>query len=171
MTPAEIIAGLESKNRALTAKNDEYPDLVEKRAQIERNYNMVELGPRGTGKSHLFQQISPYAHLISGGKATVAQMFVHMGTGQKGLVCMYDVVCFDETGSSVNKEKHWIHSAGTENFTYYAIHKNRGHQAMDDICILPQFKGTAIHDFWSSYLKYECSHGLCNAHHLRNLTK
>jgi len=43
---------------------------------VERNYNMVELGPRGTGKSHLYQQISPYAHLISGGKATVAKMFV-----------------------------------------------------------------------------------------------
>lgn len=63
---------------------------------VERNYNMVELGPRGTGKSHLFQQISPYAHLLSGGKATVAKMFVHMGTGQRGLVCQYDVVCFDE---------------------------------------------------------------------------
>lgn len=63
---------------------------------VERNYNMVELGPRGTGKSHLFQQISPYAHLISGGKATVARMFVNMANGQRGLVCQYDVVCFDE---------------------------------------------------------------------------
>jgi ATP-dependent Lon protease len=63
---------------------------------VERNYNMVELGPRGTGKSHLFQQISPYAHLISGGKATVAKMFVNNATGQRGLVCQYDIVCFDE---------------------------------------------------------------------------
>ena len=63
---------------------------------VERNYNLVELGPRGTGKSHLFQQISPYAHLVSGGKATVARMFVNNGNGQRGLVCQYDVVCFDE---------------------------------------------------------------------------
>jgi ATP-dependent Lon protease len=63
---------------------------------VERNYNLVELGPRGTGKSHLFQQISPYAHLISGGKATVAKMFVNNASGQRGLVCQYDVVCFDE---------------------------------------------------------------------------
>ncbi len=63
---------------------------------VERNYNLVELGPRGTGKSHLFQQISPYAHLISGGKATVARMFVNNANGQRGLVCQYDVVCFDE---------------------------------------------------------------------------
>lgn len=63
---------------------------------VERNYNFVELGPRGTGKSHLYQQISPYSHLISGGKATVAKMFVNNSTGQRGLVCHYDVVCFDE---------------------------------------------------------------------------
>jgi ATP-dependent Lon protease len=63
---------------------------------VERNYNLVELGPRGTGKSHLYQQISPYSHLISGGKATVAKMFVNNATGQRGLVCHYDVVCFDE---------------------------------------------------------------------------
>jgi len=63
---------------------------------VERNYNLVELGPRGTGKSHLFQQVSPYAHLISGGKATVARMFVNNSTGQRGLVCQFDVVCFDE---------------------------------------------------------------------------
>lgn len=63
---------------------------------VEHNFNMVELGPRGTGKSHLYQQVSPYAHLISGGKATVARMFVNNTTGQRGLVCQYDVVCFDE---------------------------------------------------------------------------
>jgi ATP-dependent Lon protease len=64
---------------------------------VERNYNLVELGPRGTGKSHLFQQISPYAHLISGGKATVAKMFVeNTARARRGLVCQYDVVCFDE---------------------------------------------------------------------------
>jgi ATP-dependent Lon protease len=63
---------------------------------VERNYNLIELGPRGTGKSHIFQQISPYAHLISGGKATVAKMFVNNASGQRGLVCQYDVVCFDE---------------------------------------------------------------------------
>ncbi len=63
---------------------------------VERNYNFVELSPRGTGKSHIYQQISPYSHLISGGRATVAKMFVNMANGQRGLVCQYDVVCFDE---------------------------------------------------------------------------
>src|ERR1700716_1241920 len=63
---------------------------------VVRNYNLVELGPRGTGKSHVYQQVSPYSHLIPGGKATVAKMFVNNATGQRGLVCQYDVVCFDE---------------------------------------------------------------------------
>jgi len=72
---------------------------------VERNYNLVELGPRGTGKSHLFQQVSPYAHLISGGKATVAKMFVNNANGRRGLVCQYDVVCFDEvSGVSFDKK-------------------------------------------------------------------
>lgn len=63
---------------------------------VVSNYNAVELGPRGTGKSHLFQQVSPYAHLVSGGRASIANMFVHLGTGKRGLVAQYDVICFDE---------------------------------------------------------------------------
>ncbi len=82
------------------------PDALSERAKmvvllrmvpfVERNFNLVELGPRGTGKSHLYQQISPYSHLISGGKTTVAKLFVNMASGQRGLVCLYDIVCFDE---------------------------------------------------------------------------
>ena len=75
---------------------------------VERNYNMVEIGPRGTGKSHLFQQITPYARLISGGKPTVAQLFVNNATGQRGLVCHYDVVCFDEITGISFKEKEGV---------------------------------------------------------------
>ena len=95
------------------------PDALSQRAQmvalvrmtpfVERNYNLVELGPRGTGKSHLFQQISPYAHLISGGKATVAKMFVNNATGQRGLVCQYDVVCFDEIAGVSFDQKDGVH--------------------------------------------------------------
>jgi len=63
---------------------------------VERNFNLVELGPRGTGKSFVYQQVSPYSHLISGGQTTVAQMFVNLATGQRGLVCLWDTVAFDE---------------------------------------------------------------------------
>ena len=85
--------GINSDNLCERAKNALFLRMV---PFVERNYNIVELGPRGTGKSHLFQQVSPYAHLISGGKATVARMFVNNSSGQRGLVCQYDVVCFDE---------------------------------------------------------------------------
>jgi len=91
------------------------PDKLSSRAQdvlllrmvsfVERNYNSVELGPRGTGKSHLFQQVSPYSHLVSGGKATVARMFVNNANGQRGLVCQYDVVCFDEVSGITFDQK------------------------------------------------------------------
>ncbi|MFA5229186.1 MAG: BREX system Lon protease-like protein BrxL [Candidatus Paceibacterota bacterium] len=85
--------GLEPTSLTNKAKNVLFVRMV---PFVERNYNLVELGPRGTGKSHLYQQISPYSHLVSGGKATVAKMFVNMGNGERGLVCKYDVVCFDE---------------------------------------------------------------------------
>ncbi len=85
--------GLEPASLSEKAKNVAFVRMV---PFVERNYNMVELGPRGTGKSHLYQQISPYSHLVSGGKTTVARMFVNMGSGARGLVCKYDVVCFDE---------------------------------------------------------------------------
>ena len=85
--------GMEPSSLSEKAKNVMYVRMI---PFVERNYNLIELGPRGTGKSHLYQQISPYSHLVSGGKATVAKMFVNMGSGARGLVCKYDVVCFDE---------------------------------------------------------------------------
>lgn len=63
---------------------------------VETNYNMIELGPRGTGKSYVYREISPFAILVSGGQTTVPQLFIHMGTGQIGLVGLWDVVAFDE---------------------------------------------------------------------------
>jgi len=62
----------------------------------ERNYNFIELGPRGTGKSFVYREVTPYAILISGGKTTVATLFYNLATGRIGLVGLWDVVAFDE---------------------------------------------------------------------------
>ena len=62
----------------------------------ERNYNLIELGPWGTGKSFVYRESSPNAMLISGGKVTVAQLFVNLSSGRIGLLGMWDVVAFDE---------------------------------------------------------------------------
>ena len=75
---------------------------------VEKNYNSVELGPRGTGKSFVYQQLSPYSHLVSGGQTTTAQMFVNLSTGQKGLVALWDVVAFDEAASIGFTDKNGI---------------------------------------------------------------
>jgi len=81
-----------------------------------------------------------------------------------------DLIHFDETGFRIEGERHWLHSAGNNNLTFYYPHKFRGKKAMDDIGILPFFKGIAVHDHYLSYFKYMlCMHALCNAHHLREL--
>ena len=87
----------------------------------------------------------------------------------KEMIERASVAHFDETGSRVEAKLWWLHSASTENATYYDIHRKRGSEAIDDIGILSDFTGRAIHDFWKPYFGYSCLHGLCNAHHLREL--
>jgi len=62
----------------------------------ERNYNLIELGPKGTGKSHIYSEFSPHGMLISGGEVTVPKLFVNNSSGKIGLVGYWDVVAFDE---------------------------------------------------------------------------
>lgn len=72
---------------------------------VESNFNFVELGPRSTGKSFVFKELTPYAVLISGGQGTVAKLFVHGSTGKVGAVGQWDAICFDEATDKIFKEK------------------------------------------------------------------
>ena len=82
---------------------------------------------------------------------------------------MSDVVNSDETGICVNKKLHWLTVASSPELTYYHIHPKRGGQGLNDAGILPEFYGIGVHDHWKAYFRYPCGHGLCNAHHLREL--
>ena len=75
---------------------------------VENNYNLCELGPRGTGKSHLYKEISPNSILISGGQTTVANLFYNIGRRIVGLVGLWDVVAFDEVAGITFKDKDGI---------------------------------------------------------------
>ncbi|TVM02564.1 MAG: hypothetical protein CV087_09395 [Candidatus Brocadia sp. WS118] len=87
----------------------------------------------------------------------------------KALLTIAVVAGFDEAGIRITAQRLWLHSCPTAQHAYYEAHAKRGQVAMDDIGILPNFEGIAIHDFWKSYYHYNCGHGLCNAHLLREL--
>lgn len=71
---------------------------------VEANFNMVELGPRSSGKSYIYKEITPYALLISGGQGTVAKLFVNNSTGRVGSVGEWDAICFDESTDKLFKD-------------------------------------------------------------------
>jgi transposase len=82
-----------------------------------------------------------------------------------------DVAHADETGINIGGKRLWLHCASNDGWTFYYPHGKRGKEAMDDIGILPNFKGILCHDHWKPYFKLDCTHALCNAHHLRELER
>jgi ATP-dependent Lon protease len=104
----------------------------------ERNYNLIELGPRGTGKSYAVQELSPYAALLTG-PTTVANLFGHMNARQKGMVMIWDVVGFDEVADLQKMPKEVI----TTLKTYCESGQfQRGHEAMSGYASLALFGNT-----------------------------
>jgi transposase/cell division protein FtsB len=80
------------------------------------------------------------------------------------------VLHVDETGFRVTGKRRWLHVASTALLTWYGHHKIRGKSGTDALQILPNFKGTMVHDFWKAYFQYDCLHAICNAHLIRELT-
>ena len=79
------------------------------------------------------------------------------------------VVHFDETGGRAAGRLHWVHSASTGLLTLLDCHPKRGRAAMDDLGVIGEMSGVAVHDGWKPYRHYDLDHALCNAHHLREL--
>ena len=77
----------------------------------------------------------------------------------------------DETGINVDGKRHWLHCNSNRSLTYFYPHAKRGKEAMDEMGVLPHFSGVLCHDHWKPYYRYECTHALCNAHHLRELER
>lgn len=89
----------------------------------------------------------------------------------KEAVCSEQIVHFDETGARAEGKNAWVHVASSNRYTYFFAHEKRGKKAINsEESILPNFRGRAIHDCWAPYFKFDCNHGLCAAHLLRELT-
>ncbi len=82
-----------------------------------------------------------------------------------------DFLHVDETGINIGGKGHWLHCVSNAFWTCYYPHSRRGTEAMDQMGILPIFEGILCHDHWKPYYNYDCTHSLCNAHHLRELQR
>ena len=82
-----------------------------------------------------------------------------------------DVAHADETGINIGGKRHWLHCVSNDEWTFYYPHEKRGVDAMNDMGVLPEFEGILCHDHWKPYYRIGCTHALCNAHHLRELTR
>ena len=147
----------------------QYGPRVKSQATYFNNYHVVPL----ERTTEIFADL--YGHAISEAivlqaNATLADRIQPATEAVKKALIKSDVVNFDETGLRVGGKLHWVHVAATPELTDYTVHGKRGSEAMDAAGILPEFEGTAVHDHWKPYFKYEqTSHSLCNAHHLREL--
>lgn len=148
----------------------------------------TQYGPRvkAIGVYLLTQQLLPYARAcdvladLLGCPLTVGTLEAAMATGAAQLADIEaqiatalagaPIVHADETGLRIGGQRHWLHVASTATLTHYAAHRQRGQGATDAIGVLPRVSGRLIHDGWAAYRRYSCAHGLCNAHHLRELT-
>lgn len=146
----------------------QYGNRISALASYFNNYQLIPLKRVTEIFADLFNRPISKASIIKMSKKTYQSLEIFERIA-KEKIRNSRVVHLDESGFYVANIRQWIHCASTSTVTYYQHHCKRGKIAMDDIGILPGFKGTMVHDFWKPYLIYLCLHALCNAHHLREL--
>ena len=163
--PSDVTApvqyGLRIKSVAVYLK--EYQLLpFERLAEIMRDLFACDTFSEGTGAR-------VESTLLANFSAACSERLEPVDAFIRAQVTAAEVAGFDETGMRATGSLHWLHTVSTSFLTWYFAHAKRGREAMDDAGVLPDFKGRAVHDFWDSYMKYDCDHAFCNAHLLREL--
>jgi transposase len=147
----------------------QYGPRLKAKAAYLNTYQLIPLARTCELIGDFYNHKPAEALVLNANDAVSAEIEPSLQAVQRQLLAS-DVVHFDESGLRVEGQLNWLHVASTATLTYYIVHSKRGQQAMDDMGILPKFRGRAVHDHWHSYLTYDgCLHALCNAHHLREL--
>ncbi len=146
----------------------QYGPRIKSQASYLNNYHFIPLARTEELLTDFYGQAPSEAVVIAANNTLVTQTEPSRESIKEQLIAA-DVAQFDESGLRVEGKLHWLHVASTPELTHYHTHHRRGQEGMKAGEILPEFQGRAIHDHWKSYLTFDCDHGFCNAHHLREL--
>ena len=148
----------------------QYGPVLKSQAVYFNHYHFIPLERTGEILADLYGQPVADETIMTAAQSIAQQVTGVNGLVKAALITTCEPVHFDETGTRVVGRLQWVHVTSTALLTYLAVHAKRGRQALDDIGILPKRRGKSIHDDYSSYFQYpDSEHGLCNAHHLRQL--
>jgi transposase len=147
----------------------QYGPRLKAQASYLNSYQLLPMARTCELFGDFYSHVPSTAFVIEANRAVRAGSQPTLDTIQKQLQTA-NLAHFDESGLRVQGQTQWLHSASTDSLTYYAVHPKRGRDAMNEIGILPNFRGRAVHDHWKSYETYtDCQHIFCNSHHLREL--
>jgi len=148
----------------------QYGPTIKAQAVYFNQHHFVPLERTAEILTDLYGQPLGEATIIAACQEVADQVQPVQAAAKEHLIATADPVHFDETGMRVEDKLRWTHVASTETVTHLEAHDKRGAQALDEIGIFAKRAGRAIHDGYSSYFQFpEVAHGLCNAHHLREL--